>query len=415
MRARSNLLIRFFSVAIVCLILSIYACSVTAAEESKVKSCSKCKNTGRIDSKLPADFRNLPFRSSAVIEHKSGCCGLGWLPCPRKKCPFREKALKEFEELTAPLKEWVRSRRSKVEAKAFAKHKKLKGIKALHAETKHYYVSGTFKSRIVKYKYKGMTKKKKYDAAHSLHLYAERVEKIHARVIKMLEHEGEYFPHFTDKWLLMIWEKKEQQEAASYEFCGFTNTAGAAMDAVHYTTWDAEDDPYLHHKIAYALTYLITDDYGGVVEYFPIWLKEAMAHWVEYDMFGELRIWGTGEDEFIPGCPARKLKSSIKKEVKRKSRNIVPLSEFMNDNIMKLSGWERLKGWSLVDWMRNGYGRKSQQKLLVDLKQNYPKSKQQVPSFKRVFGGMLPEDIDAAWEAWVLETYPNQEEDWEEQ
>ncbi|GAB4160893.1 MAG: hypothetical protein Kow00107_08830 [Planctomycetota bacterium] len=373
--------------------------------------CDKCKNTGKIECKIHgADWVKPPYTSSAIIEHECGCCGIGWTVCAKKTCPKREEAQKLFDSETAPLKAWLNARRAAVEGVAFADKPKLKDIKALHVETKHFYLSGTFRKRVIEYLYKGMIKKKTLSPAESIHLYAERIEDIYSRYLKMLKYEGDYYPKFTDKWKLMVWDKDAQQEAASFKFCGFTNTAGAKVDAVLYTTWDSDDDVYLHHKLAHAITNLITDDYGGVQEYFPDWFREATAHWIEYDIFTELRIFTAGEGGFDANCPTRKLKSTIRKEVKSGSKRIKPLTEIINKKIMDISGWERLKCWSVVDWMATGRDDKCVEKLLLDFKQNYPANKQQGPSFRRVFD-MTPDEIDEVWAAWVLETYPPEEDD----
>ncbi len=389
------------------------AASPCSAEKKKEYYCNVCHNTGKVKTKFPEEYKNLPFRSSVVVEYKTGCCGLGWVPCPNKRCPKRAAAIEEFKRLTEPLKTWLKERRKAVEGKAFAKDPKLAKVRAMHAETDHFYLAGTFKKRVVKYLYKGMVKKKIYDPPHSLHLYARRIEDVYRRFLKLISWKGgDYRPHYTDKWLIMIWEKKEQQAAASFAFCNFTNEAGASVEAVLYTTWDDADDLYLHHKIVNAIACLMTEDYGGVVERFPVWFKEAIAHWIEYDVFGELRIFNAGEVDFNPNCPTRKLKSAIKKELKKKrSRRIKPLVEFINHNIMDLTGWERLKGWSLVDWMLNGYGKDSVSRLILSFKKNYPETKNQIPSFREVFDGMRLDEIDEAWREWVLETYPDEEDD----
>ena len=381
------------------------------AEKGKVDSCKVCGSRGVVTCKVHGeDWVKPPYKSSALIEHKCGCCGLGWMPCPRKKCPKREEGIKKFKEATAPLFFWLKQRRATVEGKIFAKYPKLKDLKAAHAETDHYYLAGTFRDRIVKYKYKGMVKKKKYDSGASLHLYAERIEAIYQEVMKMIRYEGDYRPRYTDKWLLMIWDKEKQQEAASYETCHFTNSAGAKIDGVLYTTWDSDDDMYLHHKMAAAVTNLVVDDYGGVVEYFPDWIREATAHWIEYKIFSELRIFSGAEGGYDPNCPTTKLKSSLKKAVIRKDRKITPFSEIMNKKISKITGWERLKCWSIIDWMVNSFEEDKLGKLIDSFKRLYAIDKQQGPSFKEVFD-MTPDEIDEAWAAWVLETYPNVEDD----
>lgn len=405
---RHNYARRLLSAVLVVAFLLVMVSSLSA---ELAPMCPKCKNRGRVDTALPEDFKNLPFKSSAVIEYKTGCCGLGWIPCPRKECTKREESVKEFGELTAPLKLWVEERRRAVEGKAFAKEPKLKDVKALHAETAHFHFAGTLKKRTVKYLYKGMVKKKDYDPERSLHLYAERVEEVYKRFVKMMQIEGDYFPAMVDKWNLLVWEEKAQQGAASMAFCNFTNEAFASVEAVVYTTWDSDDDLYLHHKIANAISNLMTEDLGGVVEFFPVWLKEAIAHWVEYDIFNEIRIFTIGEVEFDANCPTTKLKSSIKKAIKRKDKNLRPLGDYMDKNIMDLKGWDRIKNWSIIDWLINGVGNNATCKLVKHFKVNYLRNnKQQGPTFTEVLS-MNPDEIDEAWAAWALENYPEEEDD----
>ena len=266
-------------------VLLIASIAPANSEEKDGYYCHKCKNTGRVKSKLPAKYKDFPFLSSVVVENKSGCCGLGWLPCPNKKCKKRIDALREFEEKTAPLKKWLSERRRLVEERAFSKNKRLCGIKALHASTEHFHLSGTFKSRNALIEVKGRFKKKHLNPEQSLHLYAHRIEAVCERYLKLIGHKGAYKPIMVDKFTVMLWETKAQADAVSFAFCGFENAASASTAAVVFTTLDDVDDLFMHHKIAFAVANLLTEDYGAIVEYFPFWFKEAVSHWIEYDIF----------------------------------------------------------------------------------------------------------------------------------
>ncbi|MDZ7814472.1 MAG: hypothetical protein U5N86_00255 [Planctomycetota bacterium] len=252
-----------------------------------------------------------------------------------------------------------------------------------------------------------MTRKKRYTGPESLHLYCERLEDIYKVIMGMLKYEGDYRPKYTDKWQLMVWAKEEEQKAASFEFCNFTNTAGAKIDGVLHTTWDSDQDDYLHHKLAVAATNLAVDDYGGIVEYFPDWIREATAHYVEQKIFDELRIFSGGEGGFSANCPTHKLKVTMRKAVKADRRQLSPFSEIINKKMVKITGWERLKCWSIVDWMVNAHEDDKLGRFIKHMKKMYPqeKNKRQGPSFREVFE-MTPPAIEEEWKAWVMETDP---------
>ena len=297
------------------LVLSSFAGITSNAEQADY--CERCKNKGKIKSRLPKEYIKFPYKSSVIIEHKSGCCGLGWLPCPNKKCPKRAEALIEFNRLTGALKAWLNERRAKVEKKAFKDDKKLKDIKAMHADSDHFHISGTFKKRPAQVLIKGKWKKRTLSPAQSLHIYCTRCEYVFEKYMKIIGYKGDYVPKMTDRFTIAIWENLKQADAASFSFCGFTNSAGASIEAVVYTTADDADDLFLHHKIVVAAANMVTGDYHLIVEYFPVWLKEAIGHWIEYDIFKELRIFTVGEGDFSPNCPTKNLHKIIYDAVKK--------------------------------------------------------------------------------------------------
>ncbi|MFA4987480.1 MAG: hypothetical protein WC712_12935 [Candidatus Brocadiia bacterium] len=397
------------AVAVLSVGLLLCACSSAPCEDAP---CPACKNSGKVECRIHKDYKFPTFKCSACYECPNGCWGVGWMPCPRKDCPSTHKAelVAEFAKLSADRKAWVDSRRAAVEAKAFGNNEKLKTVKALHVETDHFRLASTMKPHKVRFSRKGMEKILTYDSHQVMHLYAQRIEDAFAACMKLIDFQGIYKPLCCDKFLLMCWQSLEEQNAASFAFCNMTNPAGASIDALNYTTQDGDDDIYLHHKLVHIIAHLVSDDYGGIVEFFPVWFREAFAHWVEYDVFNELVIFCAGEVNDDPGCPTRCLKSVIKAQVKGKTKRNTPLSAFVNNNIMDLTGWHRIKGMTVVDWMLNGYGKNVVGPLIVQFKKDFPKLKQQGPTIRAIFPDKTYDDIDEMWAAWVLKTYPEIEE-----
>ncbi|MFA4987496.1 MAG: hypothetical protein WC712_13015 [Candidatus Brocadiia bacterium] len=405
-RAFTRFPLSAMAVAVLAVSLLVAACGPALGEE---RGCPTCGNSGKVECRIHKDAKAPAFQCSCCYECPKGCWGLGWMPCPNKDCisPHKAELAEEFKRLFTERKSWVDSRRAAVEGKVFSDNGKTAGVKAWHVETAHFRFASTIKPRKVRLSSNGAAKTLTFDSHQAMHLYAQRIEEAFATCMKLLDFTGDYKPTVTDKFLLMVWQSVGEQNAASQAFCHSAQPAGASVDGLLYSTHDANDDMYLHHKLVHAIAHLVCDDYGGIVMSFPPWLREAFAQWVEYEVCGELAMVCVGDFDKNVGCPKRRIKSGMKMQVKGKSKDNPPLSSFIDNRVADMTGWHRIKGICILDWMLNGYSRKVVGPLVVQCKKGYPKVAQEA-LFKAVLD-KTPDQVDELWGSWVLETYPDNE------
>jgi len=372
-------------------------------------TCPMCGNAGKVECRFHKDIKLPSFKCSCCYECPKGCWGIGWLPCPNKDCisPHKAELAEEFAKLSKERSSWLDSCRAAVEGKAFSDNGKIEGVKAYHVETAHFRLASTMKPRKVRFSVNEVAKVINCDAHQTMHVYAQRVEEAFAACMKLLDFQGDYKPTITDKFLLMVWQSVGEQNAASRAFCNTIQPAGSYSDGLLYSTHDANDDTYLHHKVVHAIGHLVSDDYGGIVVSFPAWLREAFAQSVEYEVCGELAMVCVGDFNRNFGSPTRRIKSGMRLQVKEKSRDNPPLSTFVGNKVPEMTGWQRIKGVCILDWMQNGYGKKVVGPLIAQYKKDFPRIRQG-ELFKAVLDKTLDE-VDDLWATWVLETYPDNE------
>ena len=238
-----------------------------------------------------------------------------------------------------------------------------------------------------------------------LHLYLERLEDLYARFKSLLGLEKDFGPSMSPRWRVFCWLTEKQQQAVSFRIAGLSTSNNTLWLPDFYSTWNEADDDFLYHRIVHSVAILLNEDYNKYVyNGIPVWFDEAVAHWLEYDIFGILQVFNEGEVTFQPNCPVKKLRKVIKRELKSKGKRLPPLRSFMENDLDNLTGWERIKGWSLVDWLKNACKKGTLRKLNIEFNRTYPDSKDQTIAFKNVLK-MTCEDIDEAWAKWALETY----------
>jgi hypothetical protein len=379
---------------------------LSVAEAEEPLNCARCKNTGIVKSTIPAELVGIPFKSSIAIEHKSGCFGLGWLPCPARDCPHAPEAQKEFERLTAPLKTWIAERRTTIDAKVLEKAPKLKNCRPYHAETDHFLLSGTFKPRKLKVEAMGRTKTISLTSEESFHTYCSRAEDAYGLYQTLAKFPDEYKGNLVPKMQLYVSADVNEGKAVALTLCNFVDTPEGSMDADKWVGFDDSDDVMLHHKLVNAIASLLTEDHGKVVlnEDFPVWFKEAACWWMEYKVFGEVRVFREGETELPKDFPATGLEEAVWKELGKAKGRTPGIREAMDNNVNRLTGWHRIKNWSVVDWMVREYGQESFRKLLLDFKDTYARERDPAGAFKRVFD-KTPDQVEELWAVWVKTAY----------
>ncbi|MFA4987481.1 MAG: hypothetical protein WC712_12940, partial [Candidatus Brocadiia bacterium] len=357
--------------------------------------------------KIHKDYKFPTFKCSACYECPNGCWGVGWMSCPNKGCmsPNKTEVKEEFARLSTERKSWLDSCRAAVEGKIFPPDSKLAGTRALHVETEHFRLASTMKPRSIKLNVNGLARTFNCNSHQAVHVYARRAEDAYVSATRLLGCGDGFKPFVTDKYLLLIWQSEAEQVAASRILCQSAQAKEAYAQGQVYTTRDPGDDNRLFHQVVHSVAHFMGDDFGGQVLASPAWLREAFAQWVEYDVTGELVISCEWNPELTDGSPSSKLKSSLKPLVRSKSKYLTSLADYVGSKMASLTGWQRIKGIGILDWMLEVSEKKSAGLLIAQFKKDYP-AKSQEDIFKAVLG-MDFAQFEDKWSSWVLDAYPD--------
>lgn len=393
------------SIVLTALFLSMSVAGLCYGEDTVAEGCSKC-DKGKVtckDHKIPISSK---IKCSACIEAPCGCCGVGWLPCKAEKCPYREKTEVEFKEVAERNKAWVAASRGELESVVFADAPKMKDVRAIHTENDRFHFAGVLKSAKVSLKdEKGKIKLVLLEPHAIAHLYIYRLNEIFSVFCNLMGEKTGFKATMRANWRLVVWENEEQQKTASYKLCGLSLSNHTMLLPDFFSTFLEHNDDQLYAQIAHQTAVLLNNDYKRYVcDGIPVWLDEAVAHWIEYTMFGVLRIFNEGEVSFSPNCPLKDLEKIVRREVADKGKRLVPLAEFVNKDLDTLTGWNRIKGWSVVDWLRRGHSEDALAKLNETYKAQDPNNRNHANAFRDALN-LTFDDVEQKWSQWVLANY----------
>lgn len=269
-----------------------------------------------------------------------------------------------------------------------------------------------------------------------LHLFAQRIERCYDDVQKLLgvtdadfpargteDGQGPYLGQ-TDKFLVLLFQKKSDMARYMDRFCGVQNDS--AMRLVHHKThqmlaavavdaFEGFDDAGLYGHVAYAVVHNLLDGYKGFRYPLPLWFGEGLAHWYSRktpsDMLNVqiLDTEAVAEDEKQANWPVK---------VRRRAQHEGAFFKFEDmavwNDYEKLGYQAHSQSWSRVDYLMSLDPEKVG--LMVQKLKSLPPPDDGGWSFDRQNAlatkllaelfQLDPATFDAKWREWVLKTYP---------
>ena len=361
------------------LLLFISAFSVSA----EVKKCERCNGTGKIASKqCPTP---IPYICTySYNEFK--CHGWGWLVCPKCK-----GAQKEWAEREKEYREWLAKRREKIDRMVFFED--WEKYKIGHVEGEHFIICGTTKASVVYINNKPV----KMNERERSHLFLRRAEKMYKEQFLPMMGLKAYEPE--EKWEMTFWRTTKEVLQASNRLIGITQAGVSTAQARLITVEDTMDDKKCYQAVMFNLALLLVEEYEGFVDdALPDWFWEAFAHYVEFDIFGNVKNNCNDEALGTEGLKGKGFRRKLKQMVKKKK--VPNIEQWGGLNVSRLSPDARMVGWSLIDWIIKDFGPKKLALFVRIVK----RTKSQAIAFRDALGVKFT-DVMSEWSKWVLKNY----------
>ncbi|MBM3978409.1 MAG: hypothetical protein FJ299_15650 [Planctomycetes bacterium] len=352
-----------------------------------VQKCTKCRSQGR----LPCAEHTLEeCKSEALVQYCSmidgcaSCGGLGWLDCAACVDAPVEKALAErkleFERgraRLAPFEEFMGRELRMVEDPNFVVIWELDELKV-------------GKQRL---------------GAHALaHLYLARMQAVRGAYMEALRADP---LDFKVKNQMMFWGLVADHHRAAAKWCEMTGDGSMKlMGAVaNFTVCAARkyfpDDRALHRHVAHNLSHLLLSHQAPSNWLGRIgagWADEGLAHWMEDRVLQECGTYCYEEVNTSQQPRPGPWKPAWRKLVAKGEAPGLPSMLTLNTD--QLSPEQHMAAFSAVDYLLQLDGARANQ-LFKLLRQRKPPREALAEIYK-----MNPLELQAAWHAWVLETYP---------
>ena len=355
----------------------------------QVVACKSCKSTGTlVCPEHPKE--ECPWEKGAefcsYVADCSVCKGAAFLDCKDCENPPVEK------ELAAKLAQQDGLR------VALEKYDAEMGRKLRKAASKHFTLVWEIDSLKVE---------KRSLGAHELtHLYLDRLEQLFALYIDALKaRPGD----IVKRQKVFVWWLPGDQEEATLRFCqqgsrngvklmGSESAYSVCGNRQFFTT-----DERLHRNIVHSVTHLlfaheapsqwIGNLKGG-------WADEGLAHYFEDRIFGICDNYCYEEQNSNADFKGGKYKVAMRKMIAEGKSP--PLSDVLQRNTDQLELPEHAVAMSVVDYLLQREPGKFDQ-LGKRLRTKVPVREALETTF-----GLSPLELESAWKAWVLETYPKQ-------
>ncbi len=373
--------------------------------------CGWCGTTGRVpfDKGKGPDLED-ESEDSWKVEYCSEAIdspnqGLSWMPCPNCKTPsLKARAEKEYAEITARNKAWLDEHRR---TDRLAKVEK----PLVHVQTTHFCI-------VTDYPRITASDKKSYRTHEFAHLYARRLEQLHARFQKMFGvHDSN---NLRNLHFVYIFEKEQQQFLAAPVYTALSGLptvrrAGGSKDlSAVVTFWDKAEFPkdgdMVRHQIHeavhqftavyYDLSWFkpgelglsppwLNDKYG--------WLDEGLSHWFEIDYDGIANTYCFREQDAHSRWGGSDWRKNIFKAVA--AGDVPSFAEVITKSSQALSAKEHQFAWSWVDFLMQ------QDRLLMGKAMKLCKQKFETRDILKQAWGFTMIDFESRWSAYVKEAY----------
>lgn len=360
--------------------------------------CGKCKTTGYILNPKWADRKEYEDGAeicSVVVDEDPTGAGYELIPCP--SCLATSKvaaANKEHSGKLAKLKDW----RDK-----FREIDRLAGSKAIHCETKRFYL--TFDLPQIK------VNKVIYDRHRAMHLYAKRAEDLFTEIQdfhgisdaeiggKVKHHVAMFEKQSCAKALAPHTTHLELQGAAKVHKIGPAVSATVAWDDPRFvkTGGDESRHQFFIHLIVHHIyhdmkcyEWWLYDQHG--------WLFDGTAHYWEYRKIGTPFVNCAQEQAGGPIDMSHTFESSVRKLVN--ANQVRPLANVVERNCATLTLVEKQFAWSYIDFLC-WWDAKAFKNLLFACLKRDTKTRDAI---KDAYGMSVPQ-VQEQWEVFVKANY----------
>ena len=285
---------------------------------------------------------------------------------------------------------------------------------------------------------------KELDPWLRLHLYAQRLEELHARFREVLGLSDEEFaagkgggagslkeigkgPYLGmyGKPIVLLFEKTAAMSRYATLHMGGPQKLAyrhyfGEDDALLYTTSMEQlvgsyaNDGALHCAVAFGVVQNLVNGLRGHTHNAPVWLEMGLARWFVREIDPRWQIYTSPAGEFARGEDDVDWAPKVRARVEhRYFPTTAEMLAWQERN--KLSFAEHMILWSRVDYLIRLDGGRMMRELLWKTMEPVPHdgagtreevAAQQAQRAFREVTGKEPEAFDEAWAAWVLKTYP---------
>ena len=358
--------------------------SVALFPQATEGACSACSGAGRIACEEHRSSELARETNALVCSFYSGCkrCeGRGTLDCPA--CD--------------PPEDHVRRELLKACAARFAKAEATVGRPVLAAASAHFDLVCELEPAKVQGK-----KKSKHEL---LHLYLDRMEEVQRDYLAFFATTAD---QITSRSEMYLWSAKADHEKLGQELCGYTTPdveykrGIAAISSIWVDPRKLKDDEALHRHVVHHVVHGLMNAQPPVAWTGKMnmgWADEGLSLWFEDRLLGA----ATGFCFWPMEEPAAQLRSGILRPALRKllePGNTLELEGLLMLDTVDMTREQQALGFGLVDYLAT--------RDAALLKRLLERMRARTPSrdaFKEVYGLSL-EELEAAWRAWVMETYP---------
>jgi hypothetical protein len=353
--------------------------------------CAKCKSTGRQTCPEHDKEKDVLAYEDDVwfcsdLADCATCGGTGFIGCPFCDNPEPEQELE------------ARKKRIQAEKPILEKYDADMGRKLRKCSNEHYTLVWEIDS---------MKVDKRQCAGHELmHIYLQRLEqtyKDYTQVLKVKPTE------FAQRARIFVWWTVSDQKNASLRFAQEGAERGMKLmgSSIAYSVCGNKQffvtDAQLARNLAHCVGHLwfshqepsqwVGNKKGG-------WAEEGLAHWFEDRYFGICDTYCYEEQNTMVYFKGGKYRVALRKMVAEEQ--VPPVSEVLQLNSDQLTPAQHAVSFGIVDYLIhldgakfNAVGRMLRQQ--VNSRDALAKAYE-----------LSPLALEAAWKAWVLETYPKQ-------
>lgn len=378
-------------VAVVGLLLGLSLPLLALQDEApEPRKCRHCQTTGLVTCGDKVHGRtDLSMEGNMVlctlVEDCPTCEGIGRIRCGRCKRPDMVRHIERLRERRAAA--LVRHREFEAEMK----------LKLPGGESEHFRLLWDLESVKVG--------RKRLNQHQLLHLFADRMEEVHARYLEVLHVKEREIP---DRISMAVWWLPSDHANAARRFCGASASMGvkrmgpkpffsACGNRSHFPS-DEDMHRYLVHNAAHLLLSNQTPSRwmgqykgGG-------WFDEGLASWFEIDLVERAQTWCYQEQGVGGPWGKGKWRVAVRKLVQTGRQSSV--ATVLSRDVNTLEQAEQAIAFSLIDYLIHLDGAKLPS-LATRLKNKVPVRE----ALKEVYA-LNPLTLEIPWKEWVLDTYP---------